>query len=67
MMKQKHHPLVWIIDLLCTLLSVQTRRLLLRMIHQLVSEKDSSAKNKTISQYGGADNSDNLLFDTRQS
>ena len=28
------------------------------MIHQLVSERDSSAKNKTISQYGAADNSD---------
>ena len=67
MMKQKHHPLVWIIDLLCTLPSVQTRRLLLRMIHQLVSERDSSAKNKTISQYGVADNSDYLLFDTRRS
>ena len=66
MMKQKHHPLVWIIDLLCTLPSVQTRRLLLRMIHQLVSERDSSAKNKTISQYGAADNSDYLLFDTRR-
>jgi hypothetical protein len=66
-MKQQHHPLVWIIDSLCTLRNVQTHRLLLIMIHQPVSERNSSARNKTVSKYGAADNSDYLLFDTRQS